>query len=312
MRFRKKISGDASSRNFYRTSSSIIVFSKKDKKKNLILYDKINQILLINKINVPKTLETNYKKNYMEIQDLGNISSLNQIKKTKNKLNIYKKIIKLLIQLQSIRSKKIKTSKKKIYKVPIYNKKELINEAGLFISWYIPHELKKLNTISAKKQLKKIISRLVNSLRLQNNIFVHRDFHLSNIMFFKKKYYLIDSQDALIGNMAYDLASLIDDVRYKTSLKLKKDILNYYLKMKKIKISEKKFKNDFYILSVLRNLKILGIFVRLAKRDKKKKYMKLIPYCWKLIENRVQNDEIFGDFRSFLKKKEFEKFIKIK
>ena len=52
-------------------------------------------------------------------------------------------------------------------------------------------------------------------------------------MFFKNKYYLIDNQDALIGNMAYDLASLIDDVRYKTSLKLKKDILNYYLKMKK-------------------------------------------------------------------------------
>ena len=81
--------------------------------------------------------------------------------------------------------------------------------------------------------------KLVNKLKLQNNIFVHRDFHLSNIMFFRNKYYLIDNQDALIGNMAYDLASLIDDVRYKTSLKLKKDILNYYLKMKKMKIDEK-------------------------------------------------------------------------
>ena len=36
---------------------------------------------------------------------------------------------------------------------------------------------------------------------------------------------LIDSQDALIGNRAYDLASLIDDVRFKTSVHLKKRIL---------------------------------------------------------------------------------------
>ena len=312
MIFGKKISGDASSRNFYRTSSSIIVFSNKNKKKNLIIYDAINQILLMNKINVPKTLRTNYKKNYIEIQDLGKMSGLNQIKDTKNKFNIYKKIIKLLIKLQHINIKKIKTLKKNFYKVPIYSKKELVNEASLFIDWYIPYELNKLNNSGVKKRVKKIILKLVNKLKLQNNIFVHRDFHLSNIMFFKKKYYLIDNQDALIGNMAYDLASLIDDVRYKTPLKLKKDILNYYLKMKKMKTNEKNFKNDFNILSVLRNLKILGIFVRLAKRDRKKKYMKFIPYCWKLIEYRIQKDEIFRDLRSFFKKKEFEKFIKIK
>ncbi len=311
MRFGKKISGDASSRNFYRSCSSIIVFSRKEKKKNLMLYNAVNQILLMNKINAPKTLRTSYNKNYIEIEDLGNVTGLNQIKKAKNKFYIYKKIIKLLIQLQNINYKKIKISKKKFYKVAIYNKKELLNEANLFTNWYIPYELKKLNTVKVKKELKKIILKLVNRLKLQNNIFVHRDFHLSNIMFFKKKYYLIDSQDALIGNMAYDLASLIDDVRYKTSLKLKKKIFDYYLKMKKIKNNEKKFKNDFYILSVLRNFKILGIFVRLAKRDRKKKYMKFIPHCWKLIENRIQNKEIFSDLRSFLKKKEFEKFLKI-
>ena len=46
----------------------------------------------------------------------------------------------------------------------------------------------------------------------------------------------------------------------------------------KIDYSDKnKFKNDFEILSVLRNLKIIGIFTRLSKRDKKNKYLKLIP-----------------------------------
>jgi len=44
---------------------------------------------------------------------------------------------------------------------------------------------------------------------------------------------------------------------------------------------------DFNVLSVQRNLKIIGIFSRLFKRDKKNKYLKLIPYTWKLLEMRM-------------------------
>ena len=52
-------------------------------------------------------------------------------------------------------------------------------------------------------------------------------------MMVENKIGIIDSQDALIGNKAYDLASLIDDVRFKTSEKLK-EIFSYYLKKQKI------------------------------------------------------------------------------
>ena len=115
----------------------------------------------------------------------------------------------------------------------------------------------------------------------------------------KNQIAVIDSQDALIGNRAYDLASLVDDVRFKTSNNLKDKIYDYYLKTNK-KIDEKKFKNDFEILSVLRNLKIIGIFTRLAIRDNKKKYLKLIPYAWILINNRVKNNIVFKDLVELL------------
>ena len=61
-------------------------------------------------------------------------------------------------------------------------------------------------------------------LKNNNKTFVHRDFHVSNIMIHKKKLYIIDSQDALFGNIAYDLASLIDDVRLETTKILKKSL----------------------------------------------------------------------------------------
>ena len=116
------------------------------------------------------------------------------------------------------------------------------------------------------------------------------------------------SQDALIGNKAYDLASLIDDVRFQTSVTLKNKIYNFYLKTQK-KLNKKYFKNDFEIISVLRNLKIIGIFTRLAVRDNKKKYLQLIPYTWRLIKLRSQSDN-FRDLNYLLKVSEVKKTIK--
>ena len=47
-------------------------------------------------------------------------------------------------------------------------------------------------------------------------------------------------------------------------------------------------------------MKIIGIFVRLAVRDKKNKYLKLIPYAWKLIELRIKNNQIFDGLKRTL------------
>jgi aminoglycoside/choline kinase family phosphotransferase len=118
----------------------------------------------------------------------------------------------------------------------------------------------------------------------------------------KKKFHLIDSQDAAIGNPAYDLASLIDDVRLKTSNNLKKDMFNSFLK-KYLNRDFKKFENDFLILSVLRNFKILGIFSRLAKRDNKNRYLKYISYTWSLIKLRAKDEKVFDELRLILKNK---------
>jgi aminoglycoside/choline kinase family phosphotransferase len=119
-------------------------------------------------------------------------------------------------------------------------------------------------------------------------------------MKYKNQLAIIDTQDALIGNRAYDLASLIDDVRFKSNRIFKDNIYNYYLKLNKKNINEVSLLNDYEILSVIRNMKIIGIFTRLAMRDKKKKYLKLIPYAWKLIELRIKNNRIFNDLKKIL------------
>ena len=299
----KETKGDASFRKFYRNTkkNSIIVFANKEKNKNLLIYDSINKILIKNNIIAPKLISQNYKKNYIEIQDLGNKTIYQLfVNHNKNHYLIFKKVINVLNNIQLIRDKKIKNFRNKFYKIKDYKKKILFDETRLFSDWYVPRKLTKKKINKFNNQFNKEIRLLLSKLNFRNDTFVHRDFHVSNLIINSKKQIgLIDNQDALIGNKAYDLASLIDDVRYKTSNSLKDKAYNYYLKTNK-KVDVDKFKNDFDILSVLRNLKIIGIFMRLAERDKKKKYLKLIPYAWKMIDNRMSKNQVLDSLKLLL------------
>ena len=301
----KEIKGDASFRSFYRKKNnkknSIIVYALKEKEKNLLIYDAINSLLIKNKILAPKLYKENYKQNSIEIEDFGDDTIFKLLKKNgSNKINLYKKSIDLLSKIQKIKQNKIKNFNGKNYKIPVYDDNKLFKEAKLFSDWYTKKYVSKKKLQTLNIEINKQIKFLISNLNLKNDTFVHRDFHVSNLMKYKKKLATIDTQDALIGNRAYDLASLIDDVRFKSNKKLKDRIYNYYAKLNNKKINKVTLLNDFEILSVLRNMKIIGIFTRLAVRDNKIKYLKLIPYSWKLIELRIKNNEIFHKLKSLL------------
>ena len=307
----KKISGDASFREFYRLQkgkkTSIIVQARKEKFKNLIIYSVINDILIKHKINAPKLIQNYYEDNIIEITDLGKKSFYDVVIKKKNKLKNYKDLIKLIIKLQNIKLKQTYRFRKFKFKFETYTMKNLHKESDLFFDWYLKYFLKKTKIKKIKNILKRELNDIYKKIYFTNNVFVHRDFHASNIMVYKNNYGLIDSQDAILGNPLYDVASLIDDVRIKLSSHVKEKLFNFYYRNSKLKKEKyENLKNDFDILSVQRNLKILGIFVRLYKRDGKSNYLKYLPYTWSLIEKRLKNP-LFENLNYL-----FKKYLKIK
>ena len=302
----KKISGDASFREFYRlkknNKTSIIVSAKKEKFKNLAVYVVINNILNHNRINAPKLISNHYKNDMIEISDLGEKSFYDHVISKKNKLNSYKSLIKLLIKIQKIKVKKVYKFEKLKIKIPYYTLSNLHKESDLFFDWYLKFLFKNKNLGKIKKILRKELNNIYKKIYFKNNCFTHRDFHASNIMMTKKRLSLIDSQDAIIGNPLYDVASLIDDVRIKMQKNLQDNLFKHYIKKSKFRVKDQSYlKNDFDILSVQRNLKILGIFVRLYKRDKKPNYLKYLPHTWSLLERRMKNP-IFNKLNILFKK----------
>ena len=288
----KKISGDASFREFYRLQknkkNTIIVKANKEKFQNLIVYTLVNKILNNNNIKAPILIKQFFSNSIIEINDLGQKTFLDFIKNKKKKFKFYKQLIDTLIKIQRIQLKEKYNYYGYKIKFKKYDIKSLQKESNLFFEWYVKYFSKNKKSVQ-KNKIKKELKRTFTKLYFKNEHFTHRDFHASNVMV-GKNIGIIDSQDAVIGNRFYDLVSLIDDVRIKLPLKLKKELFDYYLKKSRIKKSQIiNAKNDFDILSVQRNLKILGIFVRLKIRDKKSNYLKYIPYTIKLIKLRLKN-----------------------
>jgi aminoglycoside/choline kinase family phosphotransferase len=125
--------------------------------------------------------------------------------------------------------------------------------------------------------------------RQRPGVTVLRDYHAENIMLLGAlhKQGLLDFQDALNGHPAYDLVSLLQDARRDVSPELEATMFNHYVSATGANSQE--FLADYARLGAQRNTKIVGIFVRLWRRDGKQRYLDLIPRVWGLLERDLSH-----------------------
>jgi N-acetylmuramate 1-kinase len=163
-----------------------------------------------------------------------------------------------------------------------YSLSEYQREAKLFTEWYCPAQNLYADAAGYAAAWETVITPLL--ARQRPGVAVLRDYHAENIMLLGELHNqgLLDFQDALNGHKAYDLVSLLQDARRDVSPELEEEMVAYYLG--KTGEAEEDFRADYARLGAQRNAKIVGIFVRLWKRDGKPRYLELIPRVWALLE----------------------------
>jgi N-acetylmuramate 1-kinase len=162
-----------------------------------------------------------------------------------------------------------------------YSFSEYQREAKLFVDWYCTAQNLTVDGPGFQSAWEQVLSQLLP--RQRDGVTVLRDYHAENIMLLGslQKQGLLDFQDALIGHSAYDLVSLLQDARRDVSAELEAEMFDYYVKESG---ASSEFLGDYARLGAQRNAKIVGIFVRLWKRDGKPRYLELIPRVWALLE----------------------------
>ena len=168
---------------------------------------------------------------------------------------------------------------------PPYDMETYLREAMLFTEWYCPAAGLTVDADGFAAAWQNVLGPLI--ARQTPGVTVLRDYHAENIMLPPDgSQGLIDFQDALVGHPAYDLVSILQDARRDVPPDLEHAMLAHY---QTVATAGDDFEADYAVLGAQRNAKIVGIFVRLARRDGKPHYLSLIPRVWDLLERDLQH-----------------------
>ncbi|QIQ86266.1 phosphotransferase [Erythrobacter sp.] len=164
-----------------------------------------------------------------------------------------------------------------------YDMDAYLREVRLFTEWYAPAMGLTVDEAGHEAAWREALEPLL--ARQEPGVTVLRDYHAENIMLLDGRsggpQGLIDFQDALVGHPAYDLVSLLQDARRDVSAALEAAMLDRYAAATG---AQDDFRADYARLGAQRNAKIVGIFTRLAKRDRKPRYLAMIPRVWEAME----------------------------
>jgi len=162
-----------------------------------------------------------------------------------------------------------------------YDDAALLAETELFLDWYAGQHLGRRLSEADRDSWRNAWRAVFPALDTQTKGLALRDYHAENLLWLPARTGparagLIDYQDALFVHPAYDLVSLLEDARRDVPAELAADMKARFVTAAHISDTDA-FDSAYAVLGAQRNAKILGIFVRLAVRDGKPKYLDLLP-----------------------------------
>lgn len=277
------IVGDASFRQYWRVNGRLgkaILMVAPPPEEDVTPFIKVGQYLLKNTMRGPEIFSADADKGLVLLEDFGH----KRMRETVDTLPldqqkpIYQTAIDAIIRLHG----------QPIIDLPAYDMAVYEREALLFCEWYCPAAGLTVDTNAYLDALKNIMQPVL--AELDRPVVVLRDYHAENIMLLDKKAQgLLDFQDALLGHPAYDIVSLLQDARRDVPEELEAQMCGYFCEHSQ---NRENFARDYAILGAQRNLKIVGIFMRLAVRDNKPRYPLLIPRVWRYLERDLQHEAL--------------------
>lgn len=170
------------------------------------------------------------------------------------------------------------------HRVPAYDREAMMIETGLLADWYIPFVLERPADAGERAAWRQAWETVLDGLDGAETSLVLRDYHSPNLIWRgdregTDRIGVIDFQDAVIGPSAYDVASLAMDARVDMSEAMERATVEAYCAARAGSgpFDRAGFARDYAVMAAQRNAKILGIFVRLDRRDGKPHYLRHLP-----------------------------------
>ncbi|APE45074.1 aminoglycoside phosphotransferase [Sulfitobacter alexandrii] len=283
---RTRIAGDASNRSYDRLlradgTTAILMDAPPDTGEDVRPFVRIAMHLRQNGLSAPEILAVEERSGFLLLEDLGDdlFARLMQADPARE-TSLYRAAVDVLISLHGCEPMPLAAC----------DAQWLSDMTEPLFEWYLPKDTSGLRTA-----FKAVFDPLAQAVAAAPHVTILRDYHAQNLLWLPERtgvarVGLLDFQDALAGHRAYDLVSILQDARRDVSTELETDMLAYYLD--RVPVDPTTFRRDYAVLGVQRNLRILGIFARLAKRDGKASYVDLVPRVWNYVQRNLAHPEL--------------------
>jgi aminoglycoside/choline kinase family phosphotransferase len=173
-----------------------------------------------------------------------------------------------------------------------YENEALIDAAMLIVEWYLPEVSGCAATTEQTGEYRAAWRTCLAALPPSAGTLLLRDYHKDNLLWLPERRGvracgLLDFQDAQRGHPSYDLVSLIDDARRDVAPAVRIACTERYIVATGLDATD--FRTGFALMAAQRHARIIGLFVRLLRRDGKPEYLQHLPRVWRMFERSLEH-----------------------
>jgi aminoglycoside/choline kinase family phosphotransferase len=170
--------------------------------------------------------------------------------------------------------------------LPAYDAPRMAAQAALVLESYAPA------TEPDRRRFETLVRAACERLAPGTPVLMLRDFHAGNLVWLPGRrgvaqVGLLDFQDAMAGHPAYDLVSLLQDARRDVPPAAADAATARYLALSGADPAA--FADATAVLGAVRQLRILGVFARLAREAGKPGYLAHMPRVWRHLTANLAN-----------------------
>jgi aminoglycoside/choline kinase family phosphotransferase len=295
-------SADASARSYWRVSSragSAVLMDAADMPQVLAPWLDVDARLRSAGLNAPEVLAADRARGFLLLSDLGSRLYLSELNDA-NADALYGDALEALAVIQT----RVDPAG-----LPRYDETLLTTELELLPTWFLQRHLGVSITCAEWDVVEVAFRQLISNAIRQPQVFVHRDYHSRNLMIVPgHNPGIVDLQDAVLGPVTYDLASLLrdcyitwDDARVRTWAESHRQRLLSAGALDP-RIDADRWQRWFDLTGLQRHLKVLGIFCRLWYRDGKRGYLGDLPRVWHYVHDVAARYPELHDFLDLLQR----------
>ncbi|HEU5047852.1 MAG TPA: phosphotransferase [Rickettsiales bacterium] len=297
---RTMLAGDASFRKYERVflgEKSAVLMDAPPDKEDIRPFMKAAEYLTQTGLSAPQILASDEAHGFLLLEDLGDDLFARVMEKhPETERELYLAATEVLVTLY----KDAKAGGVNPFEP--FSIEKMLQQVALLPEWFMPFVSGASCPEEIKQEYLDIWRRTLAKLPALQQVTVIYDYHAENLLWLPgregvAKAGLLDFQDAMLGSPAYDLVSILEDVRRDITSDTVQHALDYYLE--KTGIAREEFMAAYHMMGAQRNCRIAGTFARLYVRDHKPRYLTFMPRVWRLIEKDVSHP-LMAEVRQWL------------